>query len=331
MFALPDQTRAEVIPIVHVILLNWNGLSDTVECLRSLQGQTYPNLTRWVVDNGSDRDEAAEIARLFPDVHVIRAAANLGFCEGNNVGIRAALAAGADYVLLLNNDTIAPPELVEQLVGQSQSLPDVGAVSPLILRDPMRETIWFCGSRWDRKLGGFRHTLAGRPVSACRDLRPQATDWACGCCLLAPAAVVRKIGLLDPRYFAYGDEQDWCSRMRRCGYQCCVIPSVRLYHKVSRSAPGIISAYLSVRNRLLWMHDHLSWRARIRPYVNLAKEFCCLLGGLFGVQIGRVPFPAERGRAVLYAWRDYLLGRYGRWPSDLIPPRATARRTVPPG
>src|SRR5712692_152515 len=124
------------IPTVHVILLNWNGLSETLECLESLRKQQHPFVKIVVVDNGSIKNEASIIEREYPEVKVLRQGRNLGFCGGNNVGIRQAVADGADYVLILNNDTIAPPELITELLHASEKLERVGAVSPLILCYP---------------------------------------------------------------------------------------------------------------------------------------------------------------------------------------------------
>src|SRR2546429_9611321 len=103
-------------PLVYVVLLNWNGLTDTLECLASLRKQDYPSVKTVVVENGSANAEASIIEREYPEVKVLRQAKNQGFCEGNNIGIRQALADGANYVLILNNDTIAPPQLISELV-----------------------------------------------------------------------------------------------------------------------------------------------------------------------------------------------------------------------
>lgn len=305
------------VPSVHVVTLNWNGLADTLECLASLREQDYPALKVHVVDNDSANDEAATIARQHPEVNVLRQDRNLGFCEGNNVGIRRALEEGADYVLVLNNDTLVPPDLISKLIEDSAPLEKVGAVSPVILYHPNRETVWFAGAVWDGLTAGFRHLLAGRPRSELKEQRPFQSAYACGCCMLVHSSVLRQIGLMDERYFAYYDEADWCSRMKKAGLECYVVPRASLYHKVSGSTPGVISTYLMARNRLLWMKDHLTLRERLKSYPYLLKETLwnfCNLGGLVR---RKHSLSTAQSKAMLIASSDFLRGKFGAWPKRL--------------
>jgi GT2 family glycosyltransferase len=129
--------------------------------------------------------------------------------------------------------------------------------------------------------------------------------------------VLRRIGLMDARYFAYYDEADWCSRMQEAGLSCYVIPQAVLYHKVSGSTPGLISTYLMARNRLLWMKEHLTRRERLKSYPYLIKETIwnfCNLGGLVRRQ---ERLTTAQSRAMLLASRDYLRGKFGAWPKRL--------------
>lgn len=304
-------------PSVHVIVLNWHGLRDTLECLASLRRQDYPALRVWVVDNGSAEIEADTIAREHPEVEVLRQGENRGFCGGNNVGIRRALDAGADYVLVLNNDTITPPNLVSELVAQASLLARVGAVSPLIVRHPEEELVWYAGASWEPETAGFRHTLDGRPRAELCAREPYATAYACGCCLLAPVAALREVGLMDERYFAYYDEADWCSRMKDAGFECYVVPSVSVSHKVSRSTPGLISTYLMARNRLLWMREHLTRRERWSSARYLAREFVWNVLNVLGLRVGARRVSKLQSRAMLLAWRDFLGRRFGGFPRSI--------------
>jgi hypothetical protein len=305
------------IPSVHIVILNWNGLADTLECLASLREQNYPALRIHVVDNGSAEHEAATIEREHPEVNVLRQDRNLGFCEGNNVGIRRALEDGADYVLVLNNDTLVPPDLISKLIAESAPLEGVGAVSPVILYHPNRETIWFAGAVWDALTAGFRHVLAGRPREELQEHEPYRSAYACGCCLLVHSSVLQQIGLMDERYFAYYDEADWCSRMKAAGLTCYVIPRAVLYHKVSGSTPTLIATYLMARNRLLWMKEHLTRRERLKSYPYLFKETLwnfCNLGGLLR---RKHSLTTAQSKAMLLASRDFLRGKFGAWPKRL--------------
>jgi GT2 family glycosyltransferase len=302
-------------PSVHVIILNWNGMADTLECLASLREQSYAPLKIHVVDNGSKGEEAATIEREFPEVNVLRRERNLGFCGGNNTGIRHALADGADFVLLLNNDTIVPPDCIGALMSGVLELDDVGAASPLILNYPDTNTIWFAGTFWDSRTAGFRARLSGQPQAQLTSKEPFTTGYGCGCCLLVRSSVWRKVGLLDERYFAYYEEADWSSRAKNAGLQCYVIPTAVLYHKVTRSTPGVVVIYMMARNRLLWMRDYLSWRERFGSFTYLIKE---TLWNLSNVAVGfyhnKPPLPPAHSKAMLIALWDFICGRFGRWP-----------------
>ena len=310
-------TAVTSIPSVHLVILNWNGLDDTLECLASLHEQDYPSLRIHVVDNGSAESEATEIERLYPRVNVMRQTTNLGFCGGNNVGIRQALEEGADYVLILNNDSVAPPNMISTLINESASLDNVGAVSPVILHHPDHQTVWYAGSVWESEIAGFRHVLEESPIEQLQQQQPYTTAYACGCCLLVHSSVLRSVGLMDERYFAYFDEADWCSRMKKAGFECYVVPRARLYHKVSASAPKLIATYLMARNRLLWMKEHLPGIERRRSITYLLKETIWNILNIGGWSGGKYQHAPAHSRAMLWGWRDYLRGRFGKWPEQI--------------
>jgi GT2 family glycosyltransferase len=315
---------------VYVVLLNWNGLSDTLECLASLREQEYSSIKTVVVDNGSAKDEASIIEHDYPDVSVLRQDRNLGFCGGNNVGIRHALADGADYVMILNNDTIAPPQLISELLRASDGLEQVGAVSPLILCHPKSDLIWYAGSVWEPQTAGFRHPLSYESRNKLGASAPFPTAYACGCCLLVSASVLSQVGLMDERYFIYYDEADWSSRMKKAGLECYVIPTAALYHKVSKATPSLIGTYLMARNRLLWMKDHLSWRERMRSCPYLIKEITWNLFNISGLRMKQHGLSTIESRAMLIAIRDFLRGRFGAAPASItkLISRANGKQTI---
>ena len=119
-------------PSVFIVVLNWNGLADTLECVRSLDAIEYQNRTVVVVDNGSANAEADQLEAARPGLIVLRSRENLGYAGGNNLGIRLALERGADYVWLLNNDTIVNPGCVTELVATGERDPQAGILSPVV-------------------------------------------------------------------------------------------------------------------------------------------------------------------------------------------------------
>jgi GT2 family glycosyltransferase len=302
------------LPAVHIITLNWNGLADTLECLASLRTLSYPNVRVHVVDNGSRSTEAEVIAERFPGVDLTRLPENLGFCRGNNLAIEKALCQEADFILLLNNDTLVEPDLLDALLKESEGLEAVGAVSPIIMEHPERERVWFSRAVWEPARAQFRLSRPEDDYAELRNAPPYTSAFACGCCMLVSAEVVRQIGLLDERYFAFYDEAEWCARMKRRGLRCYVVPSARIYHRVSRSTPGLVSTYLLTRNRLRWMRENLSVFVRAQSMPYLSRELFWHLGNAAGAKLrNRASYSRAHSRALVEGWKDYLLGRGGKW------------------
>jgi hypothetical protein len=254
-------------PFVGIILINWNGLEDTVECLESLRHIDYPNYRIVVVDNGSEHDEAVLLKQRFPETTLIANPKNEGFAKANNQGIEWALAQGADYVLLLNNDTVVDPDFLSILMAYAEAEPCVGIVGPLI-RYYGSERTWFAGG-WINHLTGLLGLRGKR-----RNYRlyhgepPREVDFIVGCALLVRREVIEKIGLLDEAYFAYYEDCDWCLRARRAGYGVRLVPQSVIEHKKSASSGfrgqdklSSIQAYLWGRNGIIFARKNLAgWR-----------------------------------------------------------------------
>jgi GT2 family glycosyltransferase len=286
-------------------------LNDTLECLASLESLSYPSFKTVVVDNDSRNDEAAAIERKFPGVTVLKQSENLGFSGGCNVGIRHSLEAGADFIMLLNNDTLVPPELIEKLLAGFAGLENAGAVSPVIFEYPETEKIWFSRARWDGPEAQFRLTTPDEKYADLAEKAPYLSDFACGCCLFAPAAMFEKIGLFDERYFAFYDEAEWCSRLREKGFESYVVPAAFMYHKVSQSTPSLVSTYLLARNRLLWVTENLSFGEKLKTLPYLVKEVFWHFGNLFGMT--KKYYTKEHSRAVLQGSKHYFFGKFYKW------------------
>jgi len=307
-------------PVVQIVILNWNGLDDTLECLASVRNLTYPNLRVQVVDNASANNEAEIIEREFPEVNVLRQTENLGFCGGCNVGMKQTLAEGADFVMLLNNDTLLSPGLIETLVEGYENLENPGAVSPVILKYPETEKVWFSIARWETRWSSgeaqFRLAL-DENYESLKSKKPYPTEFACGCCLFVSAGVIEKVGLFDERYFAFYDEAEWCVRMRKQGLPSYVIPSAFIYHKVGGSTPSLVATYLLTRNRLLWASENLSLKQKIKSYPVMVKEFVWhLLNAKDFISESKRYIAKEQSIVFLQGCKDYFLRRFGKWNSE---------------
>jgi GT2 family glycosyltransferase len=223
-------------PLVFILVLNWNGLADTTECLRSLSLLRYKNKRVVVVDNGSDGEEAIKIETTFPAVTVIRNKENFGYAGGNNVGIRYALRNGADYIWLLNNDTMVPADCLTELVAAGEKHSSVGLLSPLIFSYAPPHAIEFAGSVLRQRSGEQCILTLGEAGEAGSKSGPVLV-WGTG--LLLKRQVADVVGLLDERYFAYHEDLDYCLRAVAAGFETLVVSEASLYHKRGRSVSRV--------------------------------------------------------------------------------------------
>jgi GT2 family glycosyltransferase len=246
-----------------VVVLSWNGAELTLDTLRSLAACRMPEhwrLHTLVVDNASSDGSPQRVREAFPDVELLALAENRRFAGGNNAGLERALAAGADAVMLLNNDVIADPKLFEKLLAAMDETPEAGAAAPLIYFAPPSDRIWYGGGRCRPWLAHSSHRgLRERDRGQYRSI--EDTGYLTGCCLLATAEAWRKVGFLDERYFIYAEDADWCLRARAAGYRLLFVPTARLWHRVSASSGGAMNAwkvYQRLRaNVTLWArHTH---------------------------------------------------------------------------
>ncbi len=337
---------------VWIVVLNWNGRADTLSCLVSLRAIATANTKILVVDNGSTDGSVAAIRAAFPEIELIETGRNLGYAGGNNVGIERAISDGADYVLVLNNDTTCAPDLIDRLLEAAARHPRAGMFCPriLYLQDPQR--VWFDNARWNSGKLNFGFPGKDRLESelAAAD---HETDFACGAALFVRAEVIRQIGAFDARYFLVWEEADWCYRARKNGWASMVVSSAKIWHSVGASFGSEASplrTYFSSRNQLLWLSRHGSLAERVRATVKAALAVVPRWGmeadashpwlkRLAWATRDWVLSAAGRGERLEYlakrrAFLDYMLGRLGPTPApvlDLNKRWSQRRRTSPAG
>jgi GT2 family glycosyltransferase len=259
-------------PLTYVIVLNWNGRDDTLECLASLRDSAGPSVCILVVDNGSVDGSQEAIRREHPGVILLETGSNLRFAGGNNAGIRFALEKGAEQIMLLNNDTTVDPAFLGAMTGTLQSSSDIGIVAPKILYSADPGRLWYAGGEISFWTGTMHHRGIREPESEVPDITCE-TGYASGCCLLAKRITVERIGLLDDSYFMYSEDADWCMRARRAGFRVMYEPRARVWHKVSVSAGGHLSSF-KLRNKfvsnLRFFSRYASWyHWLLFPWMNI--------------------------------------------------------------
>ncbi len=239
-------------PTVSIVILNYNGGEDVLECLKSVTQIDYPSYEIIIVDNGSTDDSLLKIKKGYPQIRIIENKSNLGFAEGNNVGIRES---AADYILLLNDDTVVGKSILKDLVGAIQTDPKIGIAGPEILYFDVPDQIWSAGG----KIGLFgyaSHLGKGRKLESYN--YPRFVPYICGCAMLIKKEVLNKIGLLDKEYFVYFEDADYCFRANKAGYRCLYVPSPTVWHKVKAEwINNPIQAYYSMRNPFVFARNNL--------------------------------------------------------------------------
>ena len=258
-------TASAVRGLVCTVILNWNGLADTVACIRSCQRLTYRHMTLLVVDNGSTDGSPAGLRALFPDLRIIETGANLGFAGGCNVGIRAAIEEGAEFIWLLNNDTTVDPAALGELVAAVRSRPKAGIAGSKILYSARPDVLWFAGGNVSARWGYVRHRGQDEPDVGQHD-GIEACEFITGCSLLIRSGVVTEIGPMREDYFLYWEDVDWNVRAAAAGWESLFVPTSRVWHAVSGSskdAAGRVNTMpcrYEMRNRVLFHARHRPWR-----------------------------------------------------------------------
>jgi len=244
----------DTMPKVSIIIVNWNGLEDTMECLGSLKDIDYPNYEVIVVDNGSQGNEAEVLREKWGEyVHVIECDKNYGFAGGANIGIRYALRVSKPgYILLLNNDTVVAKEFLTEMVRAAATDARIGMVGPKVCNYYVRDRIDAAGGRINWRFG-FGEDIGEGETDRGQFNVAQEVDFVSGSALLVRSAVIKEIGPLDERFFLYNEDADWCLRAKRAGYKVWFTPAGPVFHKQGASTGRVskTTLYYSHRNRLL--------------------------------------------------------------------------------
>lgn len=267
-------------PLVFIVILNWNNAADTIECLQSLSVCDYQSYFPIVVDNGSTNGSVEKIRERFPAIKLIELDTNLGYANGNNVGIQYAMDSGAEYILVLNNDTLIEPTMLRKLVQVAESNPKVGMVGPKMYCVESDNTIFAIGSFIDWSKGETCNRGMFQPGSDFDNFRrPEPVDFIAGCGVLVSRSFIEDVGDLDSMYFLNFEDVDWGTRAWQQGYEVWFAPQAIMWHKVSatlgQASPE--NTYYMTRNALLFFGEIHLLNTDIWQYPGLFSEHCAVL------------------------------------------------------
>ena len=258
----PDKTGRFLVPVV----LNFRRPEDTAQCLATLFASRY-TCSKVFVLNYPAADPADGLGDFGPAVDVVPIEENLGYAGNNNIGIELACEAGADWILLLNEDTILDPECLSRLLELGESDERIGIVGPLVYHFDEPNVIQSAGGLLDKNWES-RH-IGVNEVDRGQFDRPMRVDWISGCAIMVRREVVEQVGGLDERFFMYWEEIEWCIRAKKAGWKIMSVPGARLWHKgVQRNYnPRPVVTYYAARNRLLTLSiHHAPLRARVSAW-----------------------------------------------------------------
>ena len=263
MVAIADKNNPAT---VWAIVLTHGGAEEiTAACIDSLLAQDYPGLTVLLVDNASFDGSGERLRRRYPQIRYLNTGGNLGYTGGNNRGMEHAIAAGTDFVLVLNNDTVLEPGCVSALMGSATGIDKLGALAPKILYydDPAR--VWFAGGDYSmvKALGHHRGELElDNPGEA---PRLDEISFVTGCCFLMPTGVAKALGGFREDFFIYCEDVELSLRLRRAGLRMYYQPAARLLHREPprRELASPFATLHRDRNRRRLVRAHYSWGQRL--------------------------------------------------------------------
>ena len=318
MEALPLNKTSD--PKVGIVILNWNNAQDTIECLSSLLNQQYDNYFVVVVDNGSTDNSKDRISQAYPNIEILPLDTNTGYAVGNNKGISRAIELGAEFVFILNNDTIVSPSCLQELISVAKTSNKKSMVGPKMYFTNPSDFLYSKGSLvlW-KQAKTIHRGMFQQETLPVADENPEKVDFISGCGVLVSKQLIEKTGGFDEDFFLNFEDTEWGIRAQRFGYEVWYIPKAVIWHKVS-STLGIASpanTYYMTRNslRFFWMNSTgvLRWYSVFKIILETIKTN---IAWTYRRKYRHPIYNKKRG-ANRYALRDFIIGRFGKMGSDV--------------
>lgn len=235
-----DSKKKFPAPSVFTIVLNYNNYADTVETIESVLSMNYGSNVILLIENSTDKTIIQKIRITYPNLAIIENKKNLGYAGGNNIGIQAAIASGAEYIFLLNNDVRLEKDVLEKCVSAMEKSPGCGACQPVIVASQNKGIVWSAGTQLF--FGYPRLFLKGTKLQ--KNGIITAPFGLVGCAILFRRTALQKTGLFDEALFLFHEETDWCIRAKKMGFSLLIISNAIVCHKISTTIGMFSKIYL---------------------------------------------------------------------------------------
>jgi GT2 family glycosyltransferase len=302
-------------PKVSIIIVHLKNVTNLVDCIVSLNEIIYPKFEIIIVHNGCKSTAlTTQLDSVKKNIKkIINTEFNLGFARANNIGIKEALNNEADYVLLLNDDTVVSPDFLNSLVDMAEKNSDIAMLGPKIYFFDEPERIWFAGAEFIEETCQVIAPRSGEIDASLNDSKAIDSDYITGCSLLIRRKILDQIGLLDERFFLYWEDVDWGLRVKKAHLKNAVVPSSKIWHKISVSTGGpnsLLKLYHKIRSYLLFNDLHAP-QTKAKLLLQFGRDICWLI--FKSTEKCRI----RKVRAYCAAIKDYYLGRTGKGPQWL--------------
>ncbi|WP_010239491.1 glycosyltransferase family 2 protein [Clostridium arbusti] len=247
-------------PKVSIVILNFNSFKDTKECLLSLQKLEYSNYEIIVVDNSSTDGSYEKLKKEFNTYNIIKSNENLGYANGNNIGIKYALENKADYICVLNNDVIVEDDFLDKIIKVMEDDKDIGLAGPCICKYHDKNIIQAMGANINLYNGLTQGKYKNYKYSDIPQKDIQV-DYLGGACFVCRREVFEKIGFIPENYFLFFEETEFCYKASRRGYKLLCVYESKIYHKGSSTISKYsgLSYYFLNRNRVVFIRRNANF------------------------------------------------------------------------
>lgn len=252
-------------PLVYILVLNYCSLDDTLACVESIHRITYPNFRLLVIDNMSPDGSGKILSGKIPDQEFLQLPQNTGYAGGNNSGFRKALDNNADYIFVANPDVRLPPDSITHYVEILEGDKDIGALNPIQLSSD--------GQSIDESFSRAV-LLKASPYRKDRFSGLKEVKTLFGAALMLPVQTIKQVGGFDPLFFAYGEEEDLCRRIRRHGFKLVVTTEAPVVHKRTNENRTVSDFVLFLRLKGAYLYNlknpELGFRYAVKHF---ARDF----------------------------------------------------------